>query len=124
MIDVICIQKPGPLTVEEWERVTQHPEIGHNIVQPLQFLGREGTIILQHHERVDGTGYPGNLLSHQLDPLAKIVTVADSFDAMTSKRSYKVNKSMEEAIEELYKCSGSQFDSEVVEVFAKLLRHQ
>ncbi len=124
VIDVSCIQKPGPLTSEEWERVTQHPEIGHNIIQPLQFLGREGTIILQHHERVDGAGYPGNLLSHQLDPLAKIVTVADSFDAMTSERSYKVNKSMEEAIEELYKCSGSQFDPEVVEVFIKHLRNQ
>lgn len=124
VIDVSCIQKPGPLSAEEWNRVTQHPEIGYNIVQPLNFLGREGTIILQHHERVDGKGYPGHLLSHQIDPLAKIVTVADSFDAMTSKRSYKVNKSMEEAIEELYKCSGTQFDPEVVAIFTKLLRNQ
>ena len=122
VIDVSCIQKPGPLSDEEWDRVTQHPEIGHNIIQPLHFLGREGSIILQHHERVDGKGYPGKLLGHQIDPLAKIVTVADSFDAMTSKRSYKVNKSMEEGIEELYKCSGTQFDPEVVEVFAKRLR--
>ena len=124
VIDVSCIQKPGALSVDEWERVTQHPEIGYNIIQPLQFLGREGKIILQHHERVDGSGYPGKLQSHQLDPLAKIVTVADSFDAMTSKRSYKVNKSMEEGIEELYKCSGSQFDPEVVDIFVNLLRKQ
>ena len=124
VIDVSCIQRAGPLSSDEWNRVTQHPEIGYNILQPLQFLGREGTIILQHHERFDGGGYPGNLHSHQLDPLAKIVTVADSFDAMTSKRSYKVNKSMEEAIEELYKCSGTQFDPEVVDIFANLLRNQ
>jgi response regulator RpfG family c-di-GMP phosphodiesterase len=124
VIDVSCIQKPGPLSPEEWDRVTQHPAIGHNIVQPLHFLGREGTIILQHHERIDGTGYPGNLLGPQIDPLAKIVTVADSFDAMTSKRSYKINKSVEEGIEELYKCSGTQFDLEVVEVFARLLRNR
>jgi len=124
VIDVSCIQRPGPLSPEEWDRVTQHPEIGYNILQPLQFLGREGTIILQHHERFDGTGYPGKLKGQQLDPLARIVTVADSFDAMTSKRSYKVNKSMEEALEELYMCSGSQFDPEVVDVFANLLRNQ
>ncbi|MDD5758564.1 MAG: response regulator [Desulfobulbaceae bacterium] len=124
VIDVSCIQRPGPLSPEEWARVTQHPEIGYNILQPLQFLERESTIILQHHERFDGTGYPGKLKDQQLDPLARIVTVADSFDAMTSKRSYKVNKSMEEAIEELYMCSGSQFDPEVVDVFANLLRNQ
>jgi len=124
VIDVSCIQRPGPLSTDEWERVTQHPEIGYNILQPLQFLSREGTIVLQHHERVDGNGYPGNLQGHQLDPLAKIVTVADSFDAMTSRRSYKVNKSMEEAIAELYKCAGKQFDPKVVDVFAHLLRNQ
>lgn len=124
VIDVSCIQKPGPLSDDEWSRVTHHPAIGQNIIQPLQFLTREGIIVSQHHERVDGTGYPGGLRGDQLDPLAKILTVADSFDAMTSKRSYKVNKSMEEAIEELYNCSGTQFDSEVVEMFVKLLRSQ
>ncbi len=122
VIDVSCIQRPGPLTDDEWERVSQHPEICQNILQPLQFLGREGIIACQHHERVDGTGYPFRLSGDQLDPLAKILTVADSYDAMTSKRSYKVNKSMEEAIEELYKCAGSQFDPLVVRVFAGLLR--
>lgn len=124
VIDVSCIQKPGPLSDEEWERVTHHPAIGQNIIQPLQFLTREGTIVCQHHERVDGAGYPGKLRGDQLDPLSKILTVADSFDAMTSKRSYKVNKSMEEAIEELYNCSGTQFDPEVVMMFSKLLRNQ
>ncbi len=124
VIDVSCIQKPGPLTDDEWERVTKHPEIGYNIVKPLDFLAREGEIILHHHERIDGTGYPGRLPSGDLDPLVRILTVADSFDAMTSKRSYKINKSMEEGIEELDACSGSQFDPVVVEAFTKVLREK
>lgn len=121
VIDVTCIQKPGTLTIEEWKRVTKHPEIGYNIVQPLDFLAREATIIKHHHERLDGEGYPDRLQGDEIDPLTRILTVADSYDAMTSQRSYKYNKPMEEAIEELYNCAGSQFDLEVVEAFAKTL---
>jgi len=121
VIDVSCIQKPGPLTAEEWDKVTKHPEIGYNIVQPLQFLSREATIIRHHHERLDGSGYPDNLQGLALDPLTRILTVADSYDAMTSQRSYKFNKPMEEAIEELYNCAGSQFDPDVVKALAGIL---
>ena len=121
VIDVSCIQKPGPLSAEEWDRVTKHPEIGYNIVKPLQFLSREATIIRHHHERLDGGGYPDNLQGLALDPLTRIVTVADSYDAMTSQRSYKFNKPMEEAIEELYNCAGSQFDPDVVNALAGAL---
>jgi len=122
VIDVSCIQKPGPLTPEEWARVTKHPEIGQNIIQPLTFLTREGMIIRHHHERIDGKGYPDGVKGDQIDPLTKILTVADSYDAMTSMRSYKVNKSMEEAIVELHACAGSQFEPVVVEAFAKIIR--
>ena len=122
VIDVSCIQKPGPLSKEEWQRVTQHPDIGFNIVKPLTFLSRESQIIRQHHERIDGTGYPRMLIGEDLDPLAKILTVADSFDAMTSKRSYKINKSVEEAKEELYNCATTQFDLDVVDSFVKILQ--
>jgi response regulator RpfG family c-di-GMP phosphodiesterase len=122
VIDVSCIQKPGPLTPEEWARVTKHPEIGYNIIKPLTFLEREGLIVRHHHERLDGKGYPDGLTGDKFGILTKILTVADSYDAMTSMRSYKENKSMEEAIAELESCSGTQFDPGVVNIFVEKLR--
>lgn len=119
VVDVSCIQKAGKLDDEEWERIRKHPEVGANIIKPLGFVDREIFIIRHHHERIDGKGYPDGLRGDQLDELTKILTVVDSYDAMTSKRNYRVNMSMEEAIEELRKCSGTQFDGEVVEYFAK-----
>ncbi len=122
VIDVSCIQKPGPLTTAEWELVTKHPTIGQTILKPLTFLKREGLIVRHHHERLDGKGYPDGLRGDELDPLTKILIVADSYDAMTSMRSYKRNKSMEEAVVELYACAGSQFDPAIVDVFVKILK--
>lgn len=122
VIDVSCIQKPGPLTAEEWVIVKKHPEIGCNIIAPLKFLQREAEIIKYHHERVDGTGYPEQKTGPELDILTKILIVADSYDAMTSKRSYKINKNTDEAIAELVRCSGSQFDPEVVKPFIHALK--
>lgn len=121
VIDVSCIQKPGPLSEDEWERVKKHSEIGQNILKPLAFLEREGNIVRHHHERVDGEGYPDGLTSNQLDILTKIVTVADSYDAMTSKRSYKVNRTKHEAMEELISCADTQFDRKVTEAFLQVL---
>ncbi len=121
VIDVSCIQKPGPLTDEEWHLVRKHPEIGENIIKPLAFLEREGAIVRHHHERMDGKGYPDGIGGSELDLLTRIVTVADSYDAMTSQRSYRINLSREEAIAELRRCVGSQFDPEVVNVFAAIL---
>ncbi|MEW6427230.1 MAG: HD domain-containing phosphohydrolase [Thermodesulfobacteriota bacterium] len=124
VIDVSCIQKPGPLTAEEWEQVKKHPEVGENIIKPLRFLKREGAIIRHHHERMDGRGYPDQLAGNDLDILTKIVTVADSYDAMTSKRSYKVNMSRDDGIAELERCVGAQFDREVVRAFVSVLREK
>ena len=121
VIDVSCIQKPGSLTDEEWMLVKKHPEIGENIIKPLDFLSREGDIVRHHHERVDGKGYPDGLAGGEIDLLTKIITVADSFDAMTSRRSYKVNMTKDEAVAELRACSNSQFDPVVVEAFAEIL---
>jgi len=122
VIDVSCIQKPGPLNDEEWHLVRKHPEIGENIIKPLVFLEREGAIVRHHHERLDGRGYPDGIGGDDLDILIRIVTVADSYDAMTSQRSYRINLSREEAISELRRCVGSQFDPDVVEKFAAILK--
>lgn len=117
VIDITCIQKPGKLTDQEWKTIRNHPSVGANIVKPLGFMEREQFIIRHHHERIDGDGYPDQLKGDDLNLLTKIITVVDSYDAMTSMRNYKKNKTMKEAIEELYRCSGSQFDPEVVEFF-------
>ncbi len=119
VIDLSCIQKPGKLTDEEWQLIRKHPSVGANIIKPLGFMERERFIIRHHHERVDGKGYPYGLTGDKLDILTKIITVVDSYDAMTSKRNYRDNMNMNQAIEELYRCSGTQFDPDVVKYFAK-----
>ena len=121
VIDINYIQKPGPLSDEEWEKMRKHPVVGANIIKPLSFLERERMIVLHHHERLDGRGYPDGLGGDEIDLLTKVITVADSYDAMTSRRSYKQNMSTEQAIAELRRCAGTQFDPEVVETFAQVL---
>jgi len=118
VIDLSCIQKPGKLTAEEWELIKKHPEVGANIIEPLTFMERERVIIRHHHEKMDGTGYPDGIGADELDVLTRIITVADSFDAMTSRRNYRRNMSTVEAVGELRQCAGTQFDPELVEAFA------
>lgn len=119
VIDLSCIQKPGKLTEEEWKLIKKHPSVGANIIQPLGFMNKEQFIIRHHHERLDGKGYPDGLFGDQLDVLTKIIIVVDSYDAMTSRRNYRMNMSMEQAVNELYRCSGTQFDPAIVDYFSK-----
>ena len=119
VIDLSCIQKPGKLTDEEWVLIRKHPSVGANIIQPLGFMKREQFIIRHHHERMDGKGYPAGLTGDQLDDLTKILIVVDSYDAMTSRRNYRNNMSMEQAVDELFRCSGTQFEAKTVEYFAR-----
>jgi putative nucleotidyltransferase with HDIG domain len=121
VLDTSYIERAGPLTLEEWAKVRQHPVVGANIIRHLGFLEREGDIIRSHHERLDGRGYPFGRHGEELDLLAKIVSVADSFDAMTSMRSYRDNMGKQEAIAELCRCCRTQFDPAVVEVFTSIL---
>ncbi|MFQ5903459.1 MAG: HD domain-containing phosphohydrolase [Candidatus Binatia bacterium] len=117
-----CIlTKPGTLSSEEFNSIRSHPLIGERIVEPLGLLPLERGIIRHHHERWDGQGYPDGLAQENIPPLARILAVADAFDAITSDRPYRRAKSYEEAILELQRCSGTQFDKEVVDAFQEIL---
>jgi putative two-component system response regulator len=118
VIDLSCIQKPGKLTDEEWKLIKKHPSVGANIVKPLGFMKQEQFIIRHHHERMDGRGYPDGLKGDSLDTLTKILIVVDSYDAMTSRRNYRKNLTMQEAVDELNNCAGTQFDPVTVKYFS------
>lgn len=110
------LDKPGRLSREEMAIIEKHPEIGVDILKPLSFLNGELSIILKHHERMDGNGY--RKVAEKDIPLAsRIIAVADSYDAMTSDRPYRKAYSKEKAIQELKDHAGSQFDPQLVEAF-------
>lgn len=113
--------KQGRLTDEEYERVRQHPAIGENILRPLGFFPEERAIIRSHHERWDGTGYPDGLSGDTIPLLARIIAVADSYDAMTTDRPYRSALSPEAALSEIRR-NRDQFDPVVVDAFVQHLR--
>ena len=111
------LQKNGPLTQEEFELIKLHPTLGAHILRQIAFLSAHVPIVELHHERPDGRGYPHALIGHAVPLLARIVHVADAFDAMTTARAYRPAQSTSHAISELWRYAGSQFDAEVVEAF-------
>ncbi|MBI5555698.1 MAG: HD domain-containing protein [Elusimicrobia bacterium] len=111
------LQKPGPLSSEEWVVMRRHPVIGQNILKPIEDLRAAGAIIRRHHERFDGKGYPDNVAGDDIPFLARVICVADSFDAMTSDRPYRPRMKSEEAIAEIKRCENAQFDPAVVKAF-------
>ncbi|WP_315117369.1 diguanylate cyclase [uncultured Clostridium sp.] len=115
------LNKKMPLNDEEWEILKQHPQNGVEIIKPVKSLRNISHLILHHHERYDGKGYPDNLKGNDIPFLARVLTVVDSFDAMTSNRPYNKRKTYEEAIEELRRCSGTQFDPAIAEVFIETI---
>jgi putative nucleotidyltransferase with HDIG domain len=115
------LTKKTPLTDKEWEMIKNHPQLGLGILKYVVGLRDCIDAVLYHHERYDGGGYPRGLEGKDIPLDARIMAIADSYDAMTSERSYKVGRLTEdEAVRELEKCAGSQFDPELVEVFIKL----
>ncbi|MGW7100551.1 HD-GYP domain-containing protein [Streptomyces sp. NPDC054838] len=108
------LRKAGPLTPEERRVIELHPEYGHEMVRGIGFLGEARAAILHHHERVDGTGYPYGLAGEQIPVLARVVAVADSFDAMTSTRTYSRARPVPVALAELERCAGAHFDPVMV----------
>ena len=109
------------LEKEEWEELKQHPDNGVEIIKSVESLKDVIPLIKHHHERYDGKGYPNGLSGEEIPYLARVLTVVDSFDAMTSNRPYNRRKSYEEGIEELRKCSGAQFDPEIAKAFIEVI---
>jgi len=114
------LRKPGRLTDEEYTTITTHSVIGYNIVRKVRILHPIAAIVRSHHERIDGKGYPDGLRGEEIPLEARIVAVADSYDAMTSQRLYRVCVSSAEAVNEVKRCSGTQFDGAVVDALVQL----
>lgn len=114
------LTKPGPLTDEEWDLIFSHPEKGDSIVRPVGEFGKPGSvadIVLNHHERFDGSGYPSGHKGTEIPLGARIIGVADSLSTMMQSRSYKKGRSFAEAEAEIVRCSGTAYDPDVVDAF-------
>ncbi|MBX3006286.1 MAG: GAF domain-containing protein [Anaerolineales bacterium] len=117
------LRKPSSLEAAELDIMRQHPEIGARIVEPVRNLATVAPIIRAHQERYDGTGYPDGLRGEQIPKIARIISVADAYVAMTDERVYRQARTQAEAIAELKRCSGSQFDPNVVQAFLQALEN-
>ncbi|MBE9525110.1 MAG: HD domain-containing protein [Chloroflexi bacterium] len=114
------LRKPGPLTDEEWVVMKNHPVVGAEIVAPLTKLSHAAPIIRSHHERFDGSGYPDGLVAEEIPLEARILTVVDAYVAIIDERVYRKARSHDEAIAEIKKNSGTQFDPDIVELFCNI----
>ena len=119
-VPISIIRKPGKLTEEEFETIKSHPRIGGDILRGIKEFPYFEQVAHYHHERYDGKGYPGGLKGDEIPYYARIVTVCDCFDAMTSDRSYRKALSDEVALKELVDCKGTQFDPALVDAFLEL----
>jgi HD-GYP domain-containing protein (c-di-GMP phosphodiesterase class II) len=113
--------KPTLLTAQEYEIVKSHPAWGAKILEPLKVTAIE-RIVRHHHEAFDGQGYPDCLIGEQIPLGARIIAVADAFDAMVSARAYRKGRPVEEALAELRRCRGTQFDPLAVDAFLRSLQ--
>lgn len=120
-IDEKILNKPGALCDEEWSEIKRHPEIGYRILSSVNEFSEMANCILEHHERWDGQGYPKGLKGEEISLQGRIVAVADSFDAMTSDRTYRKGLAQNEAIAEIKRCAGSHFDPLVARMLVEVV---
>jgi HD-GYP domain-containing protein (c-di-GMP phosphodiesterase class II) len=118
------LRKPGPLSLEEVAEIRAHPAAGAELVLPIAAARRALPYVLFHHERWDGTGYPSGIHGRAIPIEARLLAVADAFDAMTSARPYRSALSAEHALSEIYACAGSQFDPDLAALFLEVWSEQ
>jgi len=111
----------GPLAEEDWDKIRAHPAEGAKIVSKVEGYGPVGELILCHHERIDGLGYPRGLRGDQIPALARIIAVADTYDVMTGRDSYRNPRSSFDALQELRRVAGTQLDPHFVELLVEVL---
>jgi HD-GYP domain-containing protein (c-di-GMP phosphodiesterase class II) len=116
------LDKPGALTEFEWQAITEHPRIGQLVLEQATSLREAVPIVLHHHERYNGTGYPHGLAARDIPLGARIVAVADAYHAMVHERPYQQARSHARALDELQRCAGTQFDPDVVALFCRIYR--
>jgi len=121
-IEDTILRKPGRLTDEEFAAIRTHPERGVQIIEPLDFLKGALPIVRHHHECFDGRGYPAGLKGEAIPLGARIVAIADTYDAITSSRAYRRARSQDAALSEIERCSGTQFDPELASLFVEICR--
>lgn len=119
------LQKKSKLTQKEWETMKKHSEIGYNIIKESREIISIDELILQHHERWDGKGYPGLLKGEEIPMVVRLFSIIDAYDAMVNERPYKSQMTTEQALEEIEKQAGSQFDPQITKIFVKIMKkHQ
>ncbi len=117
------LNKPGRLTDEEYDCIKKHPSDGADLVEKT-YYEKLGKIIIQHHERLDGSGYPNGLTGDEIMIEAKIIAVSDTYDAMTTDRPYRKGFSEQEAVDELKRLKGIHYDEKIVDAFVDILREE
>ena len=119
-VDPAILHKPSTLEPDELEVIRTHPVVGAELIRGVASLKPAVHCVLHHHERWDGAGYPHGLAAHEIPFEARVLAVADAYDAMTSDRPYRSAMSHEEAVAEVERCAGTQFDPQVAQAFLSL----
>jgi len=123
-IDLSILNKPGKYDDADWAEMKKHPEVGYEIVKEIVFLKNSAKAILYHHEKIDGSGYPYGIKGDKIPLFAKILTVADAYDAMTSNRPYKKALTQKKAIKELGRCADKDFDRKISGIMIEIIKEE